>query len=155
HDPYYGEIFMAKVNFELIKLENNAESIKLERKVALLTVDITDAPPSAVHSVRATIPSMSRYDPFSNYMPTDYGYTPSITHPFYPQPDKFNLFFFVPFNADAYATPGVLEVLGGNGEILKSRTIQSVMVGTNVRTTIRGKLFDPGASGFSVDIDTD
>src|SRR5690606_2799752 len=154
HDPSYGEIFMQKTEFEVKNLKGNEVGIVLERKVALLTVDITDTPPADVTYVRATVPHMAKYYNFDFFMPTDYEHSPSITHRYDRRADKFNLFFFVPYNGDEYVTPILLQVIGTDGQILREKTINYVSVGTNVRTTIRGKLFQPDDSGFSVDIDT-
>lgn len=153
NDMYSGEVYLDKVDFEVSTVESNHVTMVLQRKVGLLKIDITDEAPSDVAYVRATLNSMAYEYFFYDFMPLNTNYNPIFesTAPY----AEFGGYFFVPYNNSSYKTSVLLEVIDRGGRVLKSKWVNEVTVGTNIKTTIRGKLFEPNAQGFSIIIDTE
>src|SRR5690606_20640173 len=148
-----GEVYLDKVDFEVADVQNNHVNLILERKVGLLIVDITDKAPSDVSHVRATVRNLAYQYRFNEFMPLhdNYDVTFERTDPY----AEFGAYYFVPNNSSSFTTSVLLEVIGINGEVLKSKWVNDVTVGTNIKTTLRGKLYEPNAQGFTIEIDTE
>lgn len=153
NDIYNGEVYLDRVDFEVINVQNNHVNLILQRKVGLLIVDITDDAPSDVSYVRATVRDLAYQYHFDEFMPLHDNYDVTFEHsdPYI----EFGGYYFVPENRTSFKTSVLLEVIGINGEVLKSKWVYDVTVGTNIKTTLRGKLYEPNAQGFTIEIDTE
>lgn len=152
-DKFYGQAFVDKVAFEVKNIDNNRVDLVLQRKVGLLDIDITDNAPSDVHFVRATLHSMASEYSINDFMALHSNINVGFSRDYIYGPSDFGGYFFVPYDDQAYTSSVLLEVIGTNGTVIKSKWIENVTVGTNIKTTLRGKLFEPNAQGFTIEID--
>lgn len=153
---YPGPVFVDKIAFKVGASETDVVNLLLKRKVGMLEIDITDEPTHDTYYVRVTMSSMASNYSFHASMPLRND--GSFLWQFYPQPNTasyidLSAYFFVPQNSTSYKTSVLMEVYSVSGVMLKSQKIDNISIGMNMKTTIRGKLYDTLEQNFTVELE--
>jgi hypothetical protein len=147
-------LFVDKVEFNVGASETGLVTLTLERRVGLLDLDITDEPGNEVGSVSVKMEAMPTEFTFRDLLPAgDEKLLVFNYNPYFPANDNFPAYFLVPNNSESYKTTVTLEVLNFEHFLIKTIVLKDVTVGVNRKTTIRGKLFDPGSQDFQVEVE--
>lgn len=148
-----GEVFLEKVVFEVKPGSNYIEMI-LKRQVGLIKINITDAPSSIAFHARATLQNTANEFWLKEFMPLQNNYD----HQYIVDSnslDQFGGYFMVAQNNQSHKTNVLLEIVDDFGRVVKSKLVENITVGTNIKTTLTGKLFEKDSEGFFIEVDAD
>jgi len=151
---YGGQVFLDKTEFKVGPSEKSEVTLMLKRKVGVLDIDITDQPTNQSYLVTATIQNMPITYALHDFIPAGSRTLTLGFHPYTSSTD-FPYYFFLPNNSSSYKTSILLEVYDATGAINKSFVLKDVTLGVNMKTTIRGKLYDPQDHHFTIEVGED